>query len=108
MTNAVKHNKLPATPRIKVSFGPVGDERWYLSVADRGQGFPDEFKARFLDATGNSFGMKLMKAFASQLEGDVTFFSGGGGIVRIEGPIKIKQVPNPVSGRKPRGDTGRE
>jgi hypothetical protein len=29
----------------------VGDERWYLSVADSGQGFPDEFKARFLDAT---------------------------------------------------------
>ena len=52
--------------------------------------------------------MKLMKAFASQLEGDVTFFSSGGGIVRIEGPIKIKQVPNPVSGRKPRGDAGRE
>jgi hypothetical protein len=43
----------------------------------------------------------LMKAFATQLEGDVTFFSRGGGIVRIEGPIKIKQVSNPVSRRKP-------
>jgi hypothetical protein len=45
--------------------------------------------------------MKLMKAFASQLEGDVTFFSSGGGIVRIEGPIKIKQVPNPVRDESP-------
>ena len=39
-----------------------GDDRWYLSVADSGQGFPAEFKARFLDATEKSFGMKLMKA----------------------------------------------
>lgn len=101
VTNAVKHNKLPETPRIKISFGPVGADRWYLSVADSGQGFPAEFKARFLDTTEKSFGMKLMKAFATQLEGDVTFFSSGGGIVRIEGPIKIKQVSNPVSRRKP-------
>ena len=101
VTNAVKHNKRPETPRIKVSFGPVGDDRWYLSVADSGQGFPAEFKARFLDATEKSFGMRLMEAFAAQLEGDVTFFSSGGGIVRMEGPIKIKQVPNPVSRRKP-------
>ena len=47
VTNAVKHNKLPETPRIKVSFGPVGDDRWYLSVADSGQGFPAEFKPGF-------------------------------------------------------------
>jgi two-component sensor histidine kinase len=39
-----------------------------LSVADSGQGFPDEFKARFLDASEKSFGMKLMKAFAAQLQ----------------------------------------
>ena len=44
--------------------------------------------------------MRLMKAFATQLEGDVTF-SRGGGIVRIERPIRIKQVSNPVSRRNP-------
>jgi two-component sensor histidine kinase len=46
VTNAVKHNKRPETPRIKVSFGPVGDDRWCLSVADSGQGFPAEFKSQ--------------------------------------------------------------
>ncbi len=96
VTNAVKHNKLFKSPRVKVSFGPVGDDRWCLSIADSGQGFPGDFQKMFLDAAEKSFGMKLMKAFALQLDGDVTFFSKDGGIVRLEGPIKIKIVETPA------------
>jgi two-component sensor histidine kinase len=103
VTNAVKHNKLPPAPRVKVSFGPVGEDQWFLEVADSGQGFPDDFEAMFRDLADRSVGMRLMRAFATQLNATVSFFTRDGGIVRLCGPVRIPQIADESGGRAQHG-----
>ena len=95
VTNAVKHNTNEAPPRVKVTFGPKPDAQWFLEVADSGPGWPADFQAMYNDLAGRhfvSFGMKLMRAFALQLNCEISFFDRDGGVVRLEGANEIAKV----------------
>ena len=81
ISNAAKHS--PPDGEITLAAARNGD-RVVLSVADRGQGIPEEFKSRifgkFEQADGNKpgtgLGLAISKALVDKMGGDIRFESG--------------------------------
>jgi len=98
VTNAAKHGDayLDEPPHIKVQFGPELNDRWFMEISDSGHGFPDDFEAMYYDLENRafvSFGMKLMRAFAIQLNAQISFATRSGGVVRLAGEIIHRDRP---------------
>lgn len=61
-------------PVLAISFQEKDEKHWELLVKDNGSGLPADFEAE----KSNSFGMKLVRLQAKQLEGKVSFENEGG------------------------------
>jgi two-component system, sensor histidine kinase PdtaS len=75
ITNAVKYafpNEMQGT--ITISLKSINDQTILLKVADNGKGLPDDFTI----ANNGSLGIQLMKLFAEQLEGELSFLTKQG------------------------------
>jgi len=98
VTNAAKHadGHMSEPPHIRVQFGPELNDRWFMEISDSGHGFPADFEAMYYDLEGSafvSFGMKLMRAFAVQLNAQISFANRSGGVVRLAGEIVHRDRP---------------
>jgi pentatricopeptide repeat protein len=84
ITNAVKY-AFPGDRRgtISIVLEKKNGQNMLLKIADNGIGLPQHFD---LD-TNNSLGMRLMKLFADQLEGDLFFHNSEG----VEISLRFKQ-----------------
>lgn len=91
ITNSVKY-AFPGNQkgRITISVHQLNKEDVLLRIKDNGQGFPDNFDLK----DNNSLGIQLMKLFAEQLEGILSFRSQDGAEISLR--FKAQQTIDPV------------
>jgi two-component sensor histidine kinase len=75
ITNAVKYAFPPGqSGEISVALRQGPGQEIFLKIADKGKGLPHDFDL----SESHSLGVQLMKLFAEQLEGEISFHTGDG------------------------------
>lgn len=83
VTNSLKHGFPDGRAgRIRITLERLDGDRLALTIADDGIGWADEGSA----SAGQGLGMRIIKALAAQLKGEVTMAGAGGASTRLEFP----------------------
>lgn len=87
LTNSFRHAfEDNDDPEIRLSLVSKGDRMARLTVSDNGKGVPDDL----MGGSAGGLGLKLVKALASQIEGDMEFDNEDGFCLDITFPTSIE------------------
>ena len=92
ITNALKYAFINnGAGTISIELHQTNEENIFLKIRDSGKGFPENFNF----AENKSLGIQLMKLFAEQLDGELSFENNNGGQIQF---IFKKKLPiDPIS-----------